>query len=31
MEGILNAAVREISQATGANFAAIDLELPEAN
>jgi len=30
MEGILNAAVREISQATGANFAAIDLELPEA-
>ena len=29
MEGILNAAVREISQATGANFAAIDLELPE--
>jgi len=29
MEGILNAAVREISRATGTNFAAIDLELPE--
>jgi PAS domain S-box-containing protein len=31
MEGILNAAVREIGQATGASFAAIDLELPEAS
>jgi PAS domain S-box-containing protein len=31
VEGILNAAVREISQATGASFAAIDLELPEAS
>jgi GAF domain-containing protein len=28
MEGVLNAAVREIGQATGASFAAIDLELP---
>jgi len=31
MEGILNAAVREISLATGASFTTIDLELPEAS
>jgi len=29
IEGVLNAAVREIGQATGAQYAAIDLELPE--
>ena len=31
MDGILNVAVREIGQVTGASFAAIDLELPEAD
>jgi GAF domain-containing protein len=31
MDGILNVAVREIGQVTGASFAEIDLELPEAS
>jgi GAF domain-containing protein len=31
LEGVLNSAVREISQVTGANYAAIDLELEEAH
>jgi hypothetical protein len=29
LEGVLNSAVREISQLTGAGYAAIDLELTE--
>jgi GAF domain-containing protein len=29
MEGVLNSAVREVSQVTGANYAVIDLELAE--
>jgi PAS domain S-box-containing protein len=31
LDGVLNVAVREIGQVAGASFAAIDLELPEAN
>jgi GAF domain-containing protein len=31
LEGVLNSAVREISQVTGANYAAINLELEEAH